>query len=445
MRRPHTIRARLILAATGVVAVALAAMIALFNVQLARSLSGHADQIVQARATAELALLRPVRGDLVLGEAPDDAALDAPVWVFAGNRTLEAPRSGEQIAHVARSLARGPSRTLDVRATDTRLYSVPVVDRGRRLGTVVAGVSLAPYEQTKRTALIGSLALGLVLLLVVAFVARWLVGAALLRVAWMTRQAATWSERDISRRFALGEPRDELTRLGATLDGLLDRLAASLRREQRFSAELSHELRTPLARVIAETELALGRKRSPAAYRQSLELVRRNAVELARTVDALVSAARHEAGAVRGTADALSIAEQTVDALTDLANEQHVEVVTEPPAAPLRLGVEPDLAQRILQPVVENACRYGRSRVRIGLRRDGSRVRYLVDDDGSGVGANEGESVFEPGVRGSSGENGNGAGLGLALSRRLARSAAGDVHAEPSASGGRFVVTLPAG
>ena len=59
------------------------------------------------------------------------------------------------------------------------------------------------------------------------------------------------------------EPDDEISELAATLDALLDRVAASLRHEQRFSAELSHELRTPLARIIAEAELALRRERAP--------------------------------------------------------------------------------------------------------------------------------------------------------------------------------------
>ena len=68
----------------------------------------------------------------------------------------------------------------------------------------------------------------------------------------MTEDAAAWSEHDLDRRFELGEPYDELTRLAATLDALLDRLAASMRHEQRFTAELSHELRTPLARISAE-------------------------------------------------------------------------------------------------------------------------------------------------------------------------------------------------
>ena len=118
----------------------------------------------------------------------------------------------------------------------------------------------------------------------------------------MTRQAAAWSEHDLDHRFALGQPHDELTELAATLDGLLDRLAASLRHEQRFSAELSHELRTPLARVLAESELALRRAREPDEYRAALELIHRNADQLARTVDALVAAARYEAGEATGHA-----------------------------------------------------------------------------------------------------------------------------------------------
>jgi signal transduction histidine kinase len=103
---------------------------------------------------------------------------------------------------------------------------------------------------------------GLVILLV-GGATWWLLGASLRPVVRMTRQAAAWSEQDLDHRFALGPPHDEPTELAATLDGLLDRLAASLRRERRFSAELLHELRTPLFHVLAETELALSRERHP--------------------------------------------------------------------------------------------------------------------------------------------------------------------------------------
>ncbi len=67
-------------------------------------------------------------------------------------------------------------------------------------------------------------------------------------------------------------------------------------------------------------------------------------------------------------------------------------------------------------------------------------------DDGPGVADDEGDRIFEPGVRGRVGEaNGDtGAGHGLALARRLARSVTGDVEAVTEARGGSFLVRLPA-
>jgi two-component system, OmpR family, sensor kinase len=284
---------------------------------------------------------------------------------------------------------------------------------------------------------------GLVLLLV-AFAARWLLTSSLRPVTRMTRQAAAWSERELDHRFGLGEPRDELTELASTLDDLLDRLAASLRREQRFSAELSHELRTPLARVLAETELALRREREPEEYRTTLELIKRNAEQLTRTVDALVAAARFEAGSRRGTADAYAVAEDALAACSGLAAERGLTLAVGEPARLMRVGVERDLAERILQPVLENACRYAKSTVSIDIERSGPAVRYAISDDGPGVGEDERDRIFEPGVRGTA-ANGDGSGLGLALARRLAASVAGEIEVDAASTGGRFLVRLPAG
>ena len=114
-------------------------------------------------------------------------------------------------------------------------------------------------------------------LVLVCVVGWWLLGASLRPVVRMTRQAASWSEHDLDHRFALGPPHDELTELAATLDGLLDQIATSLRHERRFSAELSHELRTPLARVLAQCEFALRRRREPEQYEETIELIQGNA------------------------------------------------------------------------------------------------------------------------------------------------------------------------
>jgi signal transduction histidine kinase len=439
------LRGRLLLAVGIAVAAALVGLLAGFNLILAHVLDRDARDLVRARAVAEIDSLRPGGGRLGVREAPDGRTADAYVWVFTGSRTLEQPHAAAKIDQAATTLAGGPARFLDVPASDTRLYAAPVTSGGTRLGTVVAGVSLAPYEQTRKLALLASLVLGGVVLLLVLIAARWLLAASLRPVVRMTRQAAEWSERDLDHRFALGPPHDELTELAATLDGLLDRLAASLRHERRFSAELSHELRTPLSRVIAESELALRRERAPAEYRDSLELIRRNADQLARTIDALVAAAQYEAGGERGTADAHAVATGAAQACSSLTVGREVDLRVVPPSRTLRVGIDADLAERILQPVLENACRYGSTLVQIEIRSENSSVVYAIADDGPGVLADERERIFEPGVRGTAPRDGQpGAGLGLSLARRLARTIDGDVLADTRASGGRFLVKLPA-
>jgi signal transduction histidine kinase len=437
------LRRRLLLVVAVAVGVAIAVLVAAFNLLLDDSLMRDANTLVRTRAAAELTTLQLSPTGVREAEAPDDAAPAAGIWVFSNGQAIEQPRAGASIQQAARAAAGQPHRYTDIARADLRLYALPVVYRGRRVGTVVASTSLAPYEESRRTALIGSLVFAGVVLALVAAAARWLLAHALEPVVRMTRQAAAWSERDLDKRFGLGEPTDELTELAATLDGLLDRLATTLRHEQRFSAELSHELRTPLARMIGEAELALRRNRSSGDYRAALEHVRRNAEQLARTVDALVAAARHELGTATGSADAVAVAAEAIEASSGVAEARDLDVRFQRPSHPIRLGLDHDLAERILQPVIENACRYGFSTVDVSIAHNDGTVTFSVDDDGPGVAADELEAIFEPGHRGRAGDGAAGAGLGLALARRLARSVHGEVNALASAERGRFRITLP--
>lgn len=439
--RPRGLRSRLLVVVLVGALATLGALSAGFNLFLDQRLGRDADNLLRARAAAELATLSTLEGRLRVGEAPDAAALDSQVWVYAGQRALERPRASAGDQRAADSLAGGPRRFVSAGASDTRLYAVPIVGARRRLGTLVVGASQVPYERTAHTALAGSLIFVALVLALLGLAAYGVIGGALRPVARMTSAAAEWGEHDIERRFAFGPPRDELTRLAATFDGLLDRLAASLRREQRFSAELSHELRTPLAKVLAETELALRRERSSAQYREALQAVRRAAGQLDRTLETLLLAARADADLGRGSGDATQAASRAAEAGAALASERGVQVSLEPPPAGLRVSADVDLVERVLAPLVENACRHGARRVTLSVAAQDGAVEFVVRDDGPGVPEAERERIFEPGVGG--GEPGGGAGLGLALARRLARATGGDVVCLPSSEGGAFRARLP--
>jgi two-component system OmpR family sensor kinase len=435
------IRLRLLAAIVGAVAVALAVGVAAFNLLLEQRLSASAVGLAKAKAETELDSVRIRDGKLVAPSGPQEGSLPSTVWFYAGGRVVEAPRAPFRLHEAARALAAGPERSADV-GDHTILYSLPVVQQGKRYGTVVSAVSREPYEQTARTALVGSLILAALLLGAVTILARWMLGRALLPVSHMTESAATWSEQDLDRRFAFGEPYDEVTRLGATLDGLLERIAASLRHEQRFTAEVSHELRTPLARIVGETELMLRRERTPDEYRVALAAVQRNAEQMTRIVDALVASARQEHGLTRETSDARDAVRNAVDAARD--GNGAIDVRVSLPTRPVRVAVDGDLLVRMVQPLVENALRYGRSVVEVEVVPNGAAACVTVVDDGPGVAEDERETIFEPGLRGSAASRAaGGAGLGLSLARRLARSAGGDVTAAPSTAGGSFSLRLP--
>jgi signal transduction histidine kinase len=439
MSRKRGIRARLLLASSIAVAVALTAFVAAFNLVLRNELSSAASDRARTRATAELSAISVRNGSLQVAEAPDAAAVDVPVWTFSGATPVESPRVGGELDRAAATLASNGTGARDV--GDTRLYAVPVVSHGKRLGTVVAAVSLAAYNDTARAALIGSLLLALAVFVVSLLAARWILGKALAPVAEMTSAAAIWSEHDLDRRFAAEQPPDELGQLATTLDSLLDRITDALRREQLFTAEISHELRTPLARIVAETDLALRRPRDAASYREALETVKRNAQQLTRIIDTLLEAARASSGQRHGSADAHVAAGRAAEHFQAFAAQRGVELQVS--GTPGRIAIDGDLAERILQPVIENACRHAHSKAAVDVSRNGNAITITVTDDGGGVPESRRASIFEPGVSGDQVRGGSGAGLGLTLARRLARSAGGEITAEPGA-GGHFVVRLPA-
>jgi signal transduction histidine kinase len=446
MRRPLRlgVRTRLLLAAVGAVALALVVGVVAFNLVLAQRLSASATALARGQAVAELSSLEVVDGRLVSPIGLEEGtSVGSPVWVFAGTTILEKPRVPASLTAAAAALAEGPQQSTRFKES-LRLYALPVTDHGTRVGTVVAGVSLAPYHETATIALIGSLGLAVLLLAAVALLSHWILGKALLPVSQMTDDAADWSAHDLDRRFDRGEPYDELTRLAATLDALLERLAASLRHEHRFTAELSHELRTPLARIAAESELALRRERTGEDYRASLGAVQRNAEQMTRTVEALVAAARLEAGLSRATSDARDGVRAAVEAVRGQAEAAGIETDVVLPGGSVAVAIEPDLFERIVHPLLDNALRYGHSRLAVELSSNGISAFVTVTDDGVGLAAGETERIFEPGVRGSAaGDEQRGAGLGLALARRLARSAGGEIFAEPDPSGAQFRLELP--
>jgi len=434
-----SVRARVTLASVIVLGIGLAILSVALNLVLANRLSADASTVLANRAEAQVATLVYSGGTLHERKAPNDAELDDQGWIFGAAGTLiEGSPAGPKLRAVVDELGRVEQPTERNVDDHLRLRGQPVRGPdGARVGGVVVGVSLQPYRHTLRLAIAGTVVLDGFVILGGALVARRAVGAALRPVAEMTERAAEWSETDLHRRFALGPPRDELTALAATLDGMLGRLDAALRHEQRFSAEMAHELRTPLTTVRGEAELALRPGREERELRDALAQVLAGTDRMAAVIETLVAAARGEAASARGSADAVAVA-RTLTRLATPAAAAHARTIELAASGePLPVGAAHDVVAGALQPLLDNALRHARHAVTVRVGRENGHVVIAVRDDGDGVPAGAAERVFEPGV-----SDAGGAGLGLPLARRLARAAGGDVlcFEQP---GGRFELHLP--
>jgi two-component system, OmpR family, sensor kinase len=434
------LRGRVTLATALVLAVGLALLTLGINVLLSHQLDKELSSVLHERSNAQLAAVTVQGGRLVTREAPTDETVDQQAWIYQGTRNVRRPVARAAVQHAADLLAGSRPGTEASAAGSLRLLAEPIFsdNRTRRIGTVVVGASTAPYQHTARLTLLATILLDCFLLAAGVLLARRAVAKALEPVAEMTKRAAEWSEHDLDRRFDLGPPRDELTALSSTLDRLLARIAASLRHEQRFSAEMAHELRTPLSGVRGEVELAL-RERVPDDVRRALEQILRGTERMQTVIDTLLSAATSDARSTPGSAPAWEAAALAVNAVRLIGERAGVRITLSPVAHDLRVGAEKEIVAQALQPLVDNALRHAHATVSVRVTRERGEILFDVRDDGPGPGSVEMDALFEPGS-----STVGGAGLGLALARRLARSCGGEVMADLSVKGGRFILRLPA-
>jgi signal transduction histidine kinase len=443
MRRFTTLRGRLTALALLAALAAVAVLTVAFNVVLDRSLESDANSQLRSLAAAASTTVELENGRLALRESPDDAAIDE-VWIYDGARAIQRPPGSAELQRTADALA-GESHVFDdLPSGGVRLYAAPLTHGGRRVGTVVAAQSLSAYDRTTDLALVGSLALGVILLAAVGVLTWVTVGRALDPVRQMTQSAAKWSEHDLGQRFGATPRPDELGELARTFDALLDRVAASLRHEQRLSAELSHELRTPLARIVAEVELLQRRERSAEDRSDAYALIAKAAEQMSDILETLMAAARAEAQIGVGRSEVGAILARVADTWQPSLAARDLELEVRPLQAPATAGVDAEVVERIVAPLLDNAGRYARSRVTLSAHAANGRVLLTVADDGPGVPTDQREAIFEPGAGGRHTNGHGGAGLGLPLARRLAKAIGGDVTlAEASERGAEFRVELP--
>lgn len=440
--RPRGFRAQIV--ASTVLLMAFVMVVLTAGTQMVLEWTSHNDvrRTLDARTQAVLQILHTT-----------DDPLARQSWDALEPATVIFDASGTAIAGTVQHVAVGDADRLAAKALRTRarqavevhdvinLRAVPFTTRAGERGAVVVSESSDPYEHTELEALVAMIVLGTLVVAIAGVIAWRVTRQALEPVEQMAERAAEWSEHDLAHRFDLGRPGNELSKLGETLDHLLDRVAAAILAEQRLTAELAHELRTPLTAIQGAADLALLRGVDDPEAHEDLVAISTAARRMGGVISTLLDLARERGAGAKASTPLAAV----VDAVRHLVPDE-VELVDEASATTVAIAAPIELVVRAASPLVENAVRHAHSTVRLDARVTPDRVQLLIGDDGAGLAPGVRDDVFTPGISGS-----GGTGLGLGIARRVARSIGGEIEvADPGAavhdvthSGAVFVLSLP--
>lgn len=278
-----------------------------------------------------------------------------------------------------------------------------------------------------------------------AFAGYLAAGTALRPMEHMRRRAAAISANSSGERLPLPAARDEVHRLGRTLNEMLDRLDAGLHRERRFVAEASHELRTPLALLKLELELALARPRSPEELTAAIRSAGEEVDRLTRlSEDLLLLAASDDRRLLLDRSD-IAVGPMLValaERFAALADQDGRRITV---ACDGSLAVQADGARldRALSNLVDNALRHGAGDVELSAHLTDRRVSIRVADHGRGLPAvGDGARAFERFSRDSASRSRGGRGLGLPIVHAIVAEHDGTVTIADRADTQGVVVTV---
>lgn len=282
------------------------------------------------------------------------------------------------------------------------------------------------------------------------------VGEALGAMAALLREKdgslrATLVEREAAL-HELTEANEELRATSRALDEKGRELERANRVKTEFLAAMSHELRTPLSAILGFADLLLGSPKEQLSLRarESLERIKRNGAHLLSLINDVLDLAKAEAGRLDvrpSVVNVAALARACVAEVDSLRIGKDVQLSVEIPREVIEVSTDPQRLKQILLNLLSNAIKFTeRGHVVLRLVLDAGELRLEVEDTGIGIAEHAIDELFRPfqQLDAGDGRRYEGTGMGLALSRRLARALGGDISVRSrQRAGSTFTITLP--
>ena len=341
--------------------------------------------------------------------------------------------------------------TLSVERHSLRFYSERIVVSGKPYTVQVAAPMNAAFESLDRFRLILLFAAPL-LLIAASAGGYWISTRALAPVDEISRAAQQISIENLADRLHVANTGDQLQRLSETLNAMLSRLEASVRRITQFTADASHELRAPVSLIRTTAEVAIQRRDRPAdEYLEALEEILAESERTSQVVDSLMLLARADSGkeyleCVR--VDACTVARGSAEQGEKLARSHGIEFKVNVPKGPVPIQADADALRRALLILLDNAVKYTPQGGSVMMRletSDGFAV-FSVSDSGIGILKQDLAHIFDRFWRADKVRSREqaGAGLGLSIAKWIVDMHQGSIDVESeTARGAVFHLRIP--
>ncbi len=234
----------------------------------------------------------------------------------------------------------------------------------------------------------------------------------------------------------------ELTATTKQLTEANERLQQLDTQKDDFLSQVSHELRTPMTSIRSFSEILLSHEDiSEAEKRRFVSIIHEESQRLTRLLNEILDMSRLESGSVEmplESVNATLIVQAAIDTLDGVIRERNVNIHTVSEEAPARVWANADRMQQILINLLSNAIKYNNAErpvIEVSSRTSTGYLLIDIADNGGGVKREEAGIIFEKFTRGRRSKLDQGAGLGLSISRAIARTMGGDLTLEFSDDG----------
>lgn len=354
---------------------------------------------------------------------------------------------GQLIWRSRKSLPTGPSDAESLHSIQRTVSAAPLGIREIRVGGTLHFLQ-SDMARIDRLVLMATA----VVVIVAPAIGYWLASRAARTVGSIIKSAADLRPGHLHERLPIRGTGDELDQLAATINSLLDRIAAYLDQKRDFLTHAAHDLRTPLAAIRSSIEVALNSERSREEYQELLVEVIEQSSSLEKLVNQLLLISESEAELIEADSSPVSLDQLVSGAVSMFRGAAEAKGITLSLAEldQLTLMGKATHLRQLINNLIDNAVKYTTAggRIDVALRRVGDQAVLTVRDTGIGIAPEDIPRIFDRFFRSDRSRTrcheAVGSGLGLSICKAVVAAHGGQLTCESNPSQGTcFTARLP--